>query len=64
MKFLLIIFSLIVNMNAYADSNWVYISTSNTNDVFLLIKIQFKQMVIQKHIGNKLTMEKEISLEI
>jgi hypothetical protein len=38
MKFLLIIFSLIVNMNAYADSNWVYISTSNTNDVFFIDK--------------------------
>ena len=38
MKFLFTIFAFIVSINAYANSNWVHITNSNTGDVFFIDK--------------------------
>ena len=34
--FLLVVMSVIVSVNAYANSNWIYISTSNNDNVFFI----------------------------
>ena len=34
--FLLVVMSVIVSVNAYANSNWVYLTTSNDDNVFFI----------------------------
>ena len=62
--FLLVVMSVIVSVNAYANSNWVHIITNVEVDFFSSTIIQYKRVAIQKHIGLKVILYKEASEEI
>ena len=34
--FLLVVMSVIVSVNAYANSNWIYLATGNADDVYFI----------------------------
>ena len=62
--FLLVLMSVIVSVNAYANSNWVYISTSNNDNVFFIDNNSIQKSGDSKHIGLKVILHKEASEEI